>query len=138
MVSQRASSALGGVALVLFGVALGIAGDRLVLSHHPVASPHVETQHEMALRHFRQLFDLDDTQVRQIDSIFRRHQTTVIESWASLQPRLQTAIESVHTSMFTVLRPDQRERFHAWLQEQGAHGVVIIEHDAPHGGQGPP
>ena len=134
MLSQRTSSTLGGLALVLFGVALGIAGDRLVLSHHGGSVTHTERQHEMALGHFQQLFDLDDGQVRQIDSIFRRHQTTVTESWSSLQPRLRTAIESVHHSMFEVLRPEQRERFHAWLEEQGAHGVMVIEHEGRHEG----
>ncbi|MDX1394453.1 MAG: hypothetical protein R3195_08680 [Gemmatimonadota bacterium] len=134
MLTQRTSSTLGGLALVLFGVAIGIAGDRLILSHHGGTVDHAEQQHEMALGHFQQLFDLDDAQVRQIDSIFRRHQTTVTESWSSLQPHLRTAIESVHNSMFAVLRPDQRERFHAWLEEQGAHGVMVIEHEGPHGG----
>ena len=89
----------------------------------------------MALRHFQQLFDLDDEQVRQIDSIFRKHQTTVVESWSSVQPHLRSAVESVHNSMFEILRPEQREKFVDWLDEQGVHGLMIMEHAPPAPGE---
>lgn len=125
--NQRTAGGVGGVALVLFGVAIGVAADRLVLSHHPQTAT-TEDQHRMALQHLRGLFDLDDGQVTEMDEIFSRHQDVVIESWTTVEPRLRMAIESVHASMESVLRPDQIEAFHAWLGEQGRHEIHVIQH----------
>jgi len=130
-VNQRLAGAVGGVALVLFGVAIGVAGDRMILRHHPSETSAAE-QHRMALQHFQELFDLDDGQVEQIDEIFRRHQSVVVESWSAVEPRLRTAIESVHASMQHVLRPEQQEAFQAWLHEQGQREMHIIQHPDGH------
>lgn len=129
MLNSKMSGTLGGIALVVFGVAIGIVADRIVLSHHPPASS-AESQHAMALQHLQDLFALDDDQVDQIDQIFLRHQGAVIQSWMTVQPHLRSAIESVHLSMSEILRPEQREAFRVWLEEQGAHGMIIIDHDA--------
>lgn len=133
--NQRLARGMGSLALVLFGVALGVAGDRLILRHHGparVAAPSPEEQHRTALLHFQELFDLDEEQVARIDEVFRRHQSIVVESWSAVEPRLRTAIESVHMSMQHILRPEQRAAFHEWLREQGEHSITIIQH----GGEG--
>ncbi len=132
MLNQRIASGLGGAALVVFGIAIGIVVDRFHLRdpHEPVSS--AESQHRMALQHLQGLFALDDAQVDEIDEIFTRHQGAVIRSWMTIQPSLQSAIESVHLSMSEVLRPDQREAFRTWLEEQAADGVIVIDHRQQH------
>ena len=96
MINNRTAGSLGGLALVLIGVAIGIGADRLWLSHHGGPTPH--ESHEMALQHMQQMFDLDDDQLEQIDAIFRRHQGVVVASWAQVEPSLRTAVESVATA----------------------------------------
>ena len=132
MLNQRIASGLGGVALVAFGIAIGIAADRFHLSYRPASVSSAENQHRMALQHLQDLFALDDAQVNEIDQIFRRHQGAIIQSWMTIQPHLQSAIESVHLSMSEVLRPEQREAFRTWMEEQSAHGVIVIDHRQQH------
>lgn len=117
MTGRLPTGLVGGLALVLLGGVLGIAADRLVSGRTPSALTPLEA-HELMLADFRDRLGLDEAQVDEIDSIFRRHQRAVETSWQEIQPHLRSAIDSVHRHMERILRPDQREAFREWVAEQ--------------------
>ena len=74
--------------------------------------------HEAAMREMRELLDLDDEQLEQIHALLAERQETVQRIWEQLRPEVQRAMTEVHEEIASLLRPDQRQRFHEWLLQQ--------------------
>lgn len=138
--SRVARTLLGTISLVTIGAVLGIAADRTlhapgarnILADHTAALvDHAaelrESLHESALSDFEEHLHLDENQRRSIDSLFRRHQGSVDEAWETLRPQVESAVDSVHMHIESILRPDQREAFREWLAS-GADGVMDAGH----------
>lgn len=148
----------GGVLLAVFavGVMAGVAWER----HHGrgwsagfgsgvhEAALHA---HRAALAELDDAVDLDEEQIDQIHRLMARRQEVVNEVWLRLRPEVESAMSEVHSEIAALLRPEQRERYHRWLEERrrdgwsfrvrgepqgaasepGAHGVPSAERDGP-------
>ena len=131
---------LGTLSLLAIGAVLGISADRTL--HHGWTSTSLgdhavdhadqvadlrESLHERALSDFEEHLQLDEEQRRSIDSLFRRHQVSVDEAWETLRPHVESAVDSVHMHIESILRPDQREAFLEWVAGQ-ATGEMDARH----------
>lgn len=110
------SAILGAVSLFALGAATGVTVDRH-LHAPPGPMLHIE-QHERALAHLRDRLHLDAAQLHAIDSVVRGHQEAVDRAWGNLRPQVNSAIDSVHAHIESLLRPEQREAFQEWLAGQ--------------------
>lgn len=130
MIGPRVRAAV----VLLFVFAAGaVAG--VFLDRHHLAPPAVPTdvsdklaEHEAAMAELREALDLDDAQVEQIEAVFASHREIVRQMWDQLRPEVQEAMRQVHLEINEILRPEQRERFHAWLmskREQAPHSFSI-------------
>ena len=125
--SGKARTMLGTLSLVAIGAVIGVTGDRLLHSgaHLDALHDHLgqrQELHEQALTEFQERLHLDASQRAEIDSVFRLHQGSIDAAWEDLQPRVQSAVDSVHAHIESILRPDQREAFRAWLAAQTGDG----------------
>lgn len=111
------SAILGVLSIFAIGAAAGIFVDR-TLHRHGASAVHAAALHEQALSQLRDRLDLEDGQLHSIDSVLRLHQGTVDRTWETLQPQVHAAIDSVHIRIESLLRPDQREAFRTWVEEQ--------------------
>ena len=121
------SAILGAVSLLVLGAAAGVTVDRHLHAPRNLLL-HADAQHEQALAHLRERFGLDEAQIHAIDSVVRNHQHAVDRTWEDLRPRIDSAIDSVHAHIESVLHPDQREAFRQWLAEQGLGPRAHIRH----------
>jgi Spy/CpxP family protein refolding chaperone len=85
---------------------------------HLAAAPSGAEVHEAAMSELREVLDLDDAQVAQIHALMAERQETVQRIWEQLRPEVQQAMTEVHEDIARLLRPEQRQRFHQWLQQQ--------------------
>lgn len=110
------SAILGAASLFVLGAATGVTVDRHLHAHRgPVLH---EEQHARALAHLQDRLGLDAAQAHAIDSVVRYQQGAVDRIWEILRPRIDSAIDSVHVHIESILRPEQREAFRGWLAEQ--------------------
>lgn len=114
----RVRMGVAALSLFVLGAAAGMAFERGRgpdgLLPHDTARHHVR-----AMEHLRTELHLDEAQVLTIDSVVREHQIFVDRAWAELRPELQQAVDSVHATIESVLRPEQREGFRRFLERQG-------------------
>lgn len=128
-----ARTILGVLSLLVIGGVLGVTADRTLHGsggRAPVTDHFVELQedlHERALSDFQERLRLDEGQRRDVDSVFRRHQSSVDRAWNTLRPQVQSAVDSVHAHIESILRPDQRAAFRDWLASQ-AGGEMDLRH----------
>ena len=120
MTGARMRAAL--VLLIVFaaGALAGVAFER----HHAVPTPTAMTTEEeqtAAMAELREVAGLDDQQAAAIHAILAEHQDVVQHMWEQLRPEVQGAMLQVHSEIAELLRPDQRERFHDWIQRQREH-----------------
>ena len=113
--AMRAGVAL--VAVFALGTIAGVFyerhyGERTVTTSTPSSS------HDAAMSELRNDVGLDDEQIAQVHEILARHHDVVERSWRQLRPEVQNAIRQVHVDIADILRPEQRERFHSWLQRR--------------------
>lgn len=131
------SRLIGITSLLVIGAVLGIAADRTLHSPSGVMARHAEqvreTLHEQALGELHERLRLTDDQRHAIDRVFRQHQATVDQTWETLRPHIESAVDSVHTEIESVLTDEQRAAFRAWVasQEMGAMGGRHLP-DPPH------
>lgn len=105
------------------GVVAGVAIER----HHGIAliaGPSPEREHAAVLAEMRQAVGLDDAQMAQIEVIIADNQHLVQQMWEQLRPEVQNAMQHVHMQIAALLRPEQLQRFHEWLQQQGQQGQL--------------
>lgn len=159
-----ARGALGAVALIVIGVAIGLFSDHMFLHGNAAALLHGDDghagvaaatvvmpgeatpamAHEAAIASMSEYVGLDAEQTAAIDAIFRHQQHTVTASWQELHGRLQEAIDSVETQISRVLRPDQKERFDRWVARhhpdgrEGVERVLTADPHAVHSPDDPP
>jgi len=131
MIGQRM---VAGIVLLFVFALGGIAGvffDR----HHLVPRPGAPTAaevHEAAMADLEEFLDLDETQVEQIHAVLANRQHLVQQAWEQVRPEVQSAMLEVHVEIAALLRPEQREHYHAWLtrqrEESRRESVLIIPH----------
>ena len=99
--------------LVLFGVVLGIAGDRLWLAHRrpPIV---IDASHAQRFHALLDTLGLSDDQRQAMDSVLNRFQRHVELSWQALQPGLTATIDSATEQIEAILTPEQLATFRAW------------------------
>lgn len=127
---------LRAAAVLLAVLALGVVGGYALHDHldavpglHPGSAPSGPELHEAAMRELREVLDLDDTQIEQVHALLADRQETVQRIWEQLRPEVQQAMTEVHEEIAALLRPEQRQRFHEWLQRQRElHEAPAIPH----------
>jgi len=122
MMSLRA--VLAAVSLVVLGAALGVAGDRLWLSHRRHVQVVMEGGHAMRFRAMLDSLNLSDSQRVAIDGILGHFQGNVDQTWDSLRPRLEPTLDSARRAIEAVFDDEQLARFRAWvaIEQQRLHG----------------
>lgn len=129
--NPRANGILGGAAVLLIGVALGIVLDRTVL-----VPPHSEAStaqdHAAVLASLTADLHLSDAQVAQVREILDRHQATVTAAWQDTHRTLKAALDSVTTQVEAVLEPDQIEEYHEWIDRRHPTGDPRRPSHDPH------
>jgi hypothetical protein len=113
------------LSLMLLGVVLGVAGDRLWLAHQrPMVvldSSHAERFHTLL-----GTLGLSDEQRAAIDGILGHFQQNVDHTWQALQPDLAATMDSAQQRIEAVLTPAQVTTFREWLEteHQMQHGAT--------------
>jgi hypothetical protein len=118
------------VLLVVFAVGsfAGTAFER----HHIVRvaeSVSLLGENEVAMTELSEFLDLDDEQVAQVHAVLAENQHVVQLMWEEFRPEVQAAMREVHMDIAAVLRPDQAERFHAWILRHGSGPDSLGLHD---------
>ena len=111
-------------AVLLFVFAAGALVGTGLERHHVFIGPaevSLLEENEIAVAELSAFLDLDEEQAAQINAILLDRQQLVEQMWAQFRPEVQDAMRQVHTDIAELLRPDQVERFHAWL---GRHAAV--------------
>jgi hypothetical protein len=106
----------GAVLLFVFaaGLLIGVGYERHHIRRIP-ATMSLTDDRVAALAELQDFLELDDEQVRQLHTILAARQETVEKMWEQFRPEVQAAMREVHEEVAALLRPDQVERFHAWL-----------------------
>ncbi len=121
---------VGSASMLLIGVVIGIAIDRVTVIHgHGGAySPGVvvvaSAEPDVAFSELTEHLDLNEQQAAKAQEIFSAHQASVDTAWTEVQDHLALAIQSVMQELESVLEPRQRGRLHQWMAEH--HGTVPV------------
>ena len=122
MTGARMRATISLLAAIVFGVAMGIGGDRLWLRRSmPISMDSPALINEMDRR-----LHLDATQRTAIAAVLRRNQTAVDSAWGLVRPGFHAIVDSSQREILDVLRPDQRGPYLSWLQaaHHGMGGVM--------------
>ena len=88
--------------------------------------------HETAMAELVEVLDLDDDQLEKIHAVLADRQQLVQDVWEQVRPEVAAAMQEIHTEIGNLLRPEQRQRYHEWLNHQraesGEERVLIIPH----------
>ena len=133
MTAQRVTAGLVLLSVFSLGAFVGVFIDR---HHGPSAAAGVSPDdvHEAAMAELRDELGLDEEQIRQVHLIMANRQQLVERVWEQLRPELVAAMNEVHVEIAALLRPEQRERFHVWLEqrrleaERAGQGIRVIPH----------
>ncbi len=120
----------GAVLLVVF--AAGALSGTVFERHHigrVAASVSLLGENQVAMDELRDYLDLDDEQVAKIHAVIAENQHTVQLMWEQFRPEVQDAMRGVHNQIAALLRPDQAERFHAWLLRHASESDSLEFHD---------
>ena len=101
--------------------ALGVIAGMAIETHWAPHSPYgvsATAEHEAAMAELRELLELDDQQVAEIEGVIAQHQRTVELHWEQLRPEVQSAMRNVHQEISELLTDEQRRRFHRWLTDR--------------------
>jgi Spy/CpxP family protein refolding chaperone len=123
MTGQRVTAGLVLLSVFSLGAFVGVFIDR---HRAPRVSAGVSPNdiHEAAMAELRDELGLDEEQIRQIHLIMANRQQLVERVWEQLRPELVAAMNEVHVEIAALLRPEQRERFHAWLEQRRLEAVI--------------
>lgn len=123
----------GRAGLVLIAVfAAGLLGGVALERHLFGAAPRVATPreaHAAAMSDLVEALDLDQEQTARVHEIIASNHRVVQGAWEELRPRVQNAMTNVNREIAGILRPDQRQRFHDWLEARAEHGSTFTFHE---------
>ncbi len=131
---------LAAASLLLLGASLGVAGDRLVLSHTPsggggtargATQVVLDTEHAARFRAVLDHMDLSDTQRAAVDSILGHYQGNVEQAWGTIQPALQSTMDSARRAITDLFTEEQRATFQDWLEAEHQR-MHRAQHTFPH------
>lgn len=123
--SMSFRAVLAAVSLTALGVAVGVVGDRLWLTHRQPVIIRMDDGHAERFRSMLDSLGLSDSQRIAIDGVLGHYQGNVNQTWQALQPRLQTTMDSARQALRAVLNEEQLAAFDQWLAiERGrSHGT---------------
>ncbi len=126
--SMRVRGVIGGFSLVIVGVALGVAADRIILAHHAPETNIPAGDDHAAVVAFRHVLELDDDQLAEIHRILIRNQASVDEAWQSLRVGMSEGIANAHDEIRALLTEEQLGLFEDWLDRhvRGADGDASL------------
>jgi hypothetical protein len=115
------SARLRAISVLLAVFAAGLVFGVFFERRHSVdagAADSAAAEHEATIAELREVVGLDDDQMQQVHGILARHQRIVQVHWEELRPEVQNAMRRVHMEIADLLHPDQRQRYHEWLELQ--------------------
>jgi hypothetical protein len=120
---------------LLFVFALGVFAGAFYERHHaarPTAGLSGAEVHEAAMAELEEVLGLDAAQIEQIHAVLAARQEFVQEAWEQVRPQVQSAMQEIHVEIAELLRPEQRQAYHEWLNRQRDESaderVLIIPH----------
>ena len=131
MIGQRLVAGVVLASVFTLGALSGVFYDRHVSGPRPAELSGAE-MHEAAMAELQEALDLDERQIEQIHAVLAGRQELVQHVWEQVRPQVQSAMREIHIEIAELLRPEQRQRYHEWLNRQHAdsqaEGVLIIPH----------
>ena len=131
MIGQRLVAGVVLASVFSLGALSGIFYDRHISGPRPTEISGAEL-HEAAMAELQEALGLDERQIEQIHAVLAGRQQLVQQVWEQVRPEVQNAMREIHIEIAELLRPEQRERYHEWLNRQHAdsqaEGVLIIPH----------
>ncbi len=131
MIGQRLIAGAVLASVFSFGALAGIFYDRHHSGPRPTELSGAEI-HEAAMAELQEVLGLDEGQIEEIHTVLAGRQELVQQVWEQVRPEVQNAMREIHIEIAELLRPEQRERYHEWLNRQHAEsqaeGVLIIHH----------
>ena len=121
---------VGSASMLLIGVVIGIAIDRVTVihghggAHSPGVVVVASAEPDAAFSELAEHLDLSEQQAAQAQEIFSAHQASVDTAWTEVQDHLGLAIQSVMQELESVLEPGQLGRLHQWIAER--HGALPV------------
>jgi len=77
-----------------------------------------EEHHRAAMTEMGEILELDEQQTERVHAILAERQLIVQAKWEELRPEVTRAMNEVNMEIAELLRPDQRRRFHEWLNRR--------------------
>ena len=131
MIGQRLVAGVVLATVFSLGALSGVFYDRHVSGAWPAELSGAEL-HEAAMAELQEALGLDERQIEQIHAVLAGRQELVQQVWEQVRPQVQNAMREIHIEIAELLRPEQRQRYHEWLNRQHAdseaEGVLIIPH----------
>lgn len=124
---KRAVAALLAAALLLSGVAVGVAVDRLLLGGGRRASWWVRQQPPAQLEKLRRALELDEAQARAVEEILTRRWGAMAEIFRRMDPELEAIRGRASSEIRAVLTSEQRRRYEDMLAEQERRRAALRE-----------
>jgi hypothetical protein len=125
---QSTRGVVGAASILVIGIVIGVALDRVVIVHGHGASPARSVvvmssgEPESAVQELTAHLDLNAEQTAQAHEIFSSHQASVDTAWTEVQDHLGLPIANVLRDLETMLDHEQLGRLHQWMLER--HGVA--------------
>ncbi len=131
MMRQRVWAGLALVFVFALGAHTGIFFER----RHSIPRPTEVTAaelHEVAMAELQEVLGLDERQIEQVHAVLAGRQQLVQDAWEQVRPEVQAAMREIHVEIAELLRPEQRQRYHEWLNRQRDESrherILIITH----------
>lgn len=130
--SIRSRGFLGVAALLLIGVAMGVALDRSMLAPRTGQAAASPQDHGVVVLSLTRDLGLDEAQAQEVMGILERHQVVVNQAWEGTHRTLLAALDSVTNQIESILEPEQVERYHAWIDRRHPPGDPRRPNHQPH------
>jgi len=110
---RRWLSILLGMVIFVSGLIIGAAGATIGMRNTFLRALHHPEQSAVELAdRLRRPLKLDDSQLRQIELIFKKHQARFEQIRIEIQPRVVEELDQVEAEVAAVLNPKQRAEWH--------------------------
>jgi hypothetical protein len=119
----RVPTQVKGTLLLLVTFAGGVAAG-VYYERRQGASPEaLATSPHDAMQRLTRDLDLDSAQQQAISEILARHQKDVDVAWHAMEPHIRATLESTHSEIARILRPEQAIKFQKMmdLMHPGGH-----------------
>jgi hypothetical protein len=117
-VTARARRALIALLLVLSGSALTLFIEHVIVGQGRTEAGASAREHAAVLAQMERSLDLTAAQRDSIQVIFSRHQARVDSGWNLINQQMRATMDSVHTEIQRVLKPEQLGAFHELMRQQ--------------------